>query len=111
MLTRLWQIKFQKPRIVLKYINKAKMKVLNVLHAIQNIQYFPNQRTIMLTGEEYKQTWGHTGSHCAKAGDYIFLGACGWSCPLRLIKNGLDIKGPLSFNLFAAMMLRSNGVL
>lgn len=46
-----------------------------------------------------------------KQGDYILLGARGRSRPPRLIKNGLDIKGPLSFNLFAAAMLRSNGLL
>lgn len=46
-----------------------------------------------------------------KRGDYIFQGPCGWSGPLRLIKNGLDIKGPLSFNLSVAAMARSNGVL
>lgn len=77
-------------------------------HDIGIIQYFPSQQTITLRMENKCR---RTGSHCAKAGDYIFLGACGWSRPLRLIKNGLDIKGPLSFNLFAAMMLRSNGVL
>ena len=62
--------------------------------------HFQNQRTAIRMGKKWKQTWGHARSHCAKAGDYIFLGACGWSWPLRLIKNGLDIKGSLPFNLF-----------
>lgn len=62
--------------------------------------------------EEEQRIQPRTGSHCAKAAGIRFSeGACGWSGPLRLIKNGLDIKGPLSFNLSAAAVARSNAVL
>lgn len=77
---------------------------------LQILRHFLNQRTVILHMRN-KSRHGDIQEVIVLKQGLHFVRGCGWSCPLRLIKNGHDIKDPLSFNLFAAVMLRSNRVL